>query len=169
MLIPEGHIHSWAMCRRSPASARSAWPSTFHRLLMPDGYSVDLDQFHGLDQAGETGLKDKVNNHYLANLRHVDRAGHYLRRGGGDDQRRLQRERLGHAIGKAWRPACRSRAPTCSTASSTFRRPSRFAKAIGSRSISPRTCCCPRMRTTRCRPISERLRAATHQSLPGQP
>jgi type IV secretion system protein VirB10 len=38
---------------------------TFHRLLMPDGYSVDLDQFHGLDQAGSTGLKDKVNNHYV--------------------------------------------------------------------------------------------------------
>jgi len=38
---------------------------TFHRLLMPDGYSVDLDQFHGLDQAGSTGLKDQVNNHYL--------------------------------------------------------------------------------------------------------
>jgi type IV secretory pathway VirB10-like protein len=37
----------------------------FHRMLMPDGYSVDLDLFHGLDQAGETGLKDKVNNHYL--------------------------------------------------------------------------------------------------------
>jgi type IV secretory pathway VirB10-like protein len=38
---------------------------TFHRLIMPDGYSVDLDQFHGLDQIGEEGLKDKVNNHYL--------------------------------------------------------------------------------------------------------
>jgi type IV secretion system protein VirB10 len=37
----------------------------FHRLLMPDGYSVDLDQFHGLDQIGEEGLKDKVNNHYM--------------------------------------------------------------------------------------------------------
>ena len=37
----------------------------FHRLLMPDGYSVDLDQFHGLDQIGEEGLKDKVNNHYV--------------------------------------------------------------------------------------------------------
>jgi type IV secretion system protein TrbI len=37
----------------------------FHRLIMPDGYSVDLDQFHGLDQIGEQGLKDKVNNHYL--------------------------------------------------------------------------------------------------------
>jgi len=38
---------------------------TFHRMIMPDGYSVDLDQFHGLDQIGEEGLKDKVNNHYL--------------------------------------------------------------------------------------------------------
>ena len=38
---------------------------TFHRLLMSDGYSVDLNQFHGLDQGGDTGLKDKVNNHYL--------------------------------------------------------------------------------------------------------
>jgi type IV secretion system protein VirB10 len=37
----------------------------FHRLIMPDGYSVDLDQFQGLDQIGEQGLKDKVNNHYL--------------------------------------------------------------------------------------------------------
>jgi type IV secretion system protein VirB10 len=37
----------------------------FHRMLMPDGYSVDLDQFHGLDQIGEEGLKDQVNNHYL--------------------------------------------------------------------------------------------------------
>jgi type IV secretion system protein VirB10 len=38
---------------------------TFHRMIMPDGYSVDLDQFHGLDQIGEEGLKDKVNNHYF--------------------------------------------------------------------------------------------------------
>jgi type IV secretion system protein TrbI len=38
---------------------------TFHRMLMPDKYSVDLDQFHGLDQAGESGVKDKVNNHYM--------------------------------------------------------------------------------------------------------
>ena len=37
----------------------------FHRMIMPDGYSVDLDQFRGLDQIGEEGLKDKVNNHYL--------------------------------------------------------------------------------------------------------
>jgi type IV secretion system protein VirB10 len=37
----------------------------FHRLIMPDGYSVSLDQFQGLNQIGETGLRDKVNHHYL--------------------------------------------------------------------------------------------------------
>jgi len=37
----------------------------FHRLLMPDGYSVSLDRFKGLNQIGDTGLRDQVNNHYL--------------------------------------------------------------------------------------------------------
>jgi type IV secretory pathway VirB10-like protein len=37
----------------------------FHRLLMPDGYSFSLDQFKGLNQIGDTGLRDQVNNHYL--------------------------------------------------------------------------------------------------------
>jgi type IV secretory pathway VirB10-like protein len=37
----------------------------FHRVLMPDGYSVTLDQFKGLNQLGDTGLRDQVNNHYL--------------------------------------------------------------------------------------------------------
>ena len=37
----------------------------FHRLIMPDGYSLDLDQFKGLNQIGETGLKDQVNHHYF--------------------------------------------------------------------------------------------------------
>ena len=37
----------------------------FHRLIMPDGFSVSLDQFQGLDQIGETGLRDQVNHHYL--------------------------------------------------------------------------------------------------------
>jgi type IV secretion system protein VirB10 len=37
----------------------------FHRLLMPDGFSVSLDHFKGLNQIGDTGLRDQVNNHYL--------------------------------------------------------------------------------------------------------
>jgi type IV secretion system protein VirB10 len=38
---------------------------SFHRMIMPDGYSIDLDKFHGLSQIGETGLTDQINNHYL--------------------------------------------------------------------------------------------------------
>src|SRR5260221_13128578 len=37
----------------------------FHRLIMPDGYSQSLDQFKGLNQTGDAGLRDQVNNHYL--------------------------------------------------------------------------------------------------------
>jgi type IV secretion system protein VirB10 len=37
----------------------------FHRIVMPDGYSLSLDQFKGLNQIGETGLRDQVNHHYL--------------------------------------------------------------------------------------------------------
>jgi type IV secretion system protein VirB10 len=37
----------------------------FHRIIMPDGYSASLDQFTGLNQVGETGLRDIVNHHYL--------------------------------------------------------------------------------------------------------
>ena len=38
----------------------------FHRLICPDGFSVNLDQFHGLSQQGDVGLEDKVNHHYLS-------------------------------------------------------------------------------------------------------
>jgi type IV secretion system protein VirB10 len=37
----------------------------FHRVIMPDGYSVSLDQFRGLSQMGETGLRDQINRHYV--------------------------------------------------------------------------------------------------------
>lgn len=38
---------------------------TFHRLLMPDAHTYSLDLFKGLAQAGETGLKDDINRHYM--------------------------------------------------------------------------------------------------------
>jgi type IV secretion system protein VirB10 len=64
LLIPEGtFILGDVQKVAGPGQKRLA--VTFHRLIMPDGYSVDLDQFHGLDQIGDTGLKDQVNNHYL--------------------------------------------------------------------------------------------------------
>ncbi|HEX4166657.1 MAG TPA: TrbI/VirB10 family protein [Bryobacteraceae bacterium] len=37
----------------------------FHRMIMPDGYSVSLDKFQGLDVVGQTGLRDQVNHHYV--------------------------------------------------------------------------------------------------------
>ncbi len=38
---------------------------TFHRLLFPDGRWVSLE-FQGLNQVGESALKDKVNRHYVS-------------------------------------------------------------------------------------------------------
>lgn len=38
----------------------------FHRLVMPDGSTVRLDQFIGLNQLGDAGLRDQVNQHYLS-------------------------------------------------------------------------------------------------------
>ena len=36
----------------------------FHRLVMPDGRTYRLDQFRGLNQLGDVGLRDQVNQHY---------------------------------------------------------------------------------------------------------
>jgi type IV secretory pathway VirB10-like protein len=37
----------------------------FHRLILPDETTYSLDHFQGLNQLGETGLRDQVNRHYL--------------------------------------------------------------------------------------------------------
>ncbi len=65
VLIPRG---SRAL---GSASAVSQWGQArlavgFHRLILQDGRSADLRQFAGLNQVGETGLKDRVNNHYAS-------------------------------------------------------------------------------------------------------
>jgi type IV secretory pathway VirB10-like protein len=67
VLIPEGTIVLGEAKKIGAAGfgQQRRMAVVFHRMIMPDGYSVDLDQFHGLDQIGEEGLKDKVNNHYL--------------------------------------------------------------------------------------------------------
>jgi len=64
LLIPEGTFILGGVEKVSGVGQKRL-AVTFHRMLMPDGYSVDLDQFHGLDQGGATGLKDQLNNHYL--------------------------------------------------------------------------------------------------------
>ena len=67
VLIPEGTIALGEAKKIGAAGLgqQRRMVVLFHRLIMPDGYSVDLDQFHGLDQIGEEGAKDKVNNHYF--------------------------------------------------------------------------------------------------------
>lgn len=37
---------------------------SFHRLMLPDGRTYPLDQFMGLNQIGDAGLRDRVNQHY---------------------------------------------------------------------------------------------------------
>lgn len=38
----------------------------FHRVLFPDGRTYGLNQFNGLNQVGDAGLRDQVNQHYLS-------------------------------------------------------------------------------------------------------
>jgi type IV secretion system protein TrbI len=64
VLIPAGS-KVLGETRKVEAFGQARLAVVFHRLLMPDGYSTSLDQFKGLNQAGDTGLRDQVNNHYL--------------------------------------------------------------------------------------------------------
>jgi type IV secretion system protein VirB10 len=64
VLIPEG-TNILGEVRAVQGFGQRRLAVVFHRMIMPDGYSVDLDQFRGLNQVGETELKDQVNNHYM--------------------------------------------------------------------------------------------------------
>ena len=64
LLIPAG-TKILGEAKKVEALGQTRLAVAFHRLIMPDGYSASLDQFQGLDQIGDTGLRDKVNNHYL--------------------------------------------------------------------------------------------------------
>lgn len=63
LLIPAGS-KIFGEARKVDTFGQARLAVVFHRLLMPDGYSVNLDQFAGLGQQGATALKGKVNNHY---------------------------------------------------------------------------------------------------------
>jgi type IV secretion system protein VirB10 len=67
VLVPEGSkiIGDTKKIGREGFGQQRRMTLTFHRLIMPDGYTVDLDKFTGLNQIGEEGVKDKVNNHYI--------------------------------------------------------------------------------------------------------
>lgn len=64
LLIPSG-TKVLGETKRVEAFGQTRLAVAFHRLIMPDGYSVSLDQFKGMNQIGDTGLRDHVNNHYL--------------------------------------------------------------------------------------------------------
>ena len=65
MLIPAG---ARVLGETKPVQAfgETRLAVAFHRLLMPDGRTYRLDQFLGLNQIGDAGLRDKVNHHYLS-------------------------------------------------------------------------------------------------------
>jgi type IV secretion system protein TrbI len=65
VLIPAG-ARLLGMTRPVQAWGETRLAVTFHRLVLPNGLSYGLRQFTGLNQAGDAGLRDRVNHHYLA-------------------------------------------------------------------------------------------------------
>jgi type IV secretion system protein VirB10 len=63
VLIPAGRVVGDTA---GQALGQTRLAVAFHRLLMPDGSTVPLDQFKGLNQIGESGLRDRVNHHFLS-------------------------------------------------------------------------------------------------------
>ena len=64
LLIPQGS-RVLGNVSRVEALGQQRLALAFHRLIMPNGFSVSLDKMPGLNQVGETGLVDLVNHHYL--------------------------------------------------------------------------------------------------------
>ena len=68
VLIPQG-ARAMGEAREVTLVGQQRLAVTFHRILTPgfEGYGIPLDKAEpGLAQAGETGLHDKVNNHYAS-------------------------------------------------------------------------------------------------------
>jgi type IV secretory pathway VirB10-like protein len=64
LLLPQGTRLIGSVQAVNSSQARKMVVS-FHRAICPDGFSVDLDKFAGLDPLGTTGLATKVDNRYL--------------------------------------------------------------------------------------------------------
>lgn len=65
LLIPPGAI---VLGKSTPVQlmGESRIAVSFHRLLMPNDSSYSLDHFTGLNQLGDAGLRDRVNQRYLS-------------------------------------------------------------------------------------------------------
>jgi len=64
LLIPSG-TKLLGETKKVEAFGQTRLAVMFHRMIMPDGFSASLDRFQGLNQIGDAGLRDQVNNHYL--------------------------------------------------------------------------------------------------------
>lgn len=64
LLVPSG-TKLLGETRKVEALGQTRLAVAFHRMVMPDGYSTSLDKFQGLNQIGDAGLRDQVDNHYL--------------------------------------------------------------------------------------------------------
>ena len=64
LLIPAG-TKILGGARKVDTFGQTRLAVAFHRLVMPDGFSASLDRFQGLNQIGDAGLRDQVNNHYV--------------------------------------------------------------------------------------------------------
>jgi type IV secretory pathway VirB10-like protein len=64
LLIPQGS-RVLGEVRKLETMGEQRLAVFFHRVMLPNGSSVNLDRFQGLSQIGETGLQDLVNHHYV--------------------------------------------------------------------------------------------------------
>ena len=64
LLLPQGTRVIGSVQAVNSSQARKMVVA-FHRAICPDGFSVDLNKFAGLDPLGTTGLATKVDNRYL--------------------------------------------------------------------------------------------------------
>jgi type IV secretion system protein VirB10 len=64
LLIPKGS-RVIGEAKRVESAGQTRLAIGFTRLLLPNGYSVDLAKAPGLNKDGDTGLDGRVNNHYL--------------------------------------------------------------------------------------------------------
>ena len=119
-------------------SGQSRLAVAFHRLVMPDGFTVNLDQFRGLDQVGETGLTDQVNHHYVQIFGASIAIG-MIAGLAKTTQIMAFRNPRPMLTAKVSQTACLNHRPTSWTSFSIFCRRSPFARDSESRSTSRRT------------------------------
>lgn len=67
LLLPQGTRLIGQVQSVSGAGQRKLFV-TFNRAICPDGFSLDLNKFIGLDPLGTTGLATNVNNHYFSSF-----------------------------------------------------------------------------------------------------